>query len=691
MGIDNNSFSNFGFDIGKDAKLLGRLKLPYKSFNFLSLLSKQYGTNKYDSAKDLIELCQWMYVHISDIRNIINRLAEYVITDLQIDDTYTQVPKDNQQTLLDILNKVNLKSKLVQIAKLYFATGNVMTSVECKFKKHLQCPRCQTLYNINKINFTFDTKNINYIAKCINSKCKYLGPMNILDVPSRSPENIQIKIWDWHDIEFNYNPISDEYRYYYKIPHDIVKEFFDRNADKFLLETTPHYMIKDIFEKKRVSNKGTSDKFRTVGFQQGKIKHIKNDSIMLSVMGGWGEPLTIGVLQDAFFMQLLRQAQAVLLADYIIPIRIVSPDPSAVSMMDINLFAKNFDELYAQFQKDPMQIMKAPFPIQYQTMTGEGKTLFLSNEMDYTRNAIRRGLGAPAELLDGGLQNFSSGQISLRMLENFFANFLNNVMNDLVNNFFIPNICIALKMPSFKVTFAKFKTLDDVQQKQAKLNLYDRNLISDTDIYSDYDTPRPSEKELMESVERKGKRDGKYQLILGDYQAEAQSNMSRKTVQDQFEVAAMQEKEQKVMNAKMDQDPNAAIGPNANKNVLSSDKTQAGGKNTLSPTGEQLQDPEQLGDYALSQLQTQDELNSFIGVLQQQLPDNPDYVQSVADYINKNFQGSKLQPQSKSKAPTKGGVDPKKNNVTNSDTRPRDKDGGVNVRPPSPIKPPRAK
>lgn len=667
--------TDFGIDINKNAKMLGRLKLPYKSFNFLSLLTRQYGASKYDSARDLIELSQWMYVHVSDIRNIINRLAEYAITDMQIDDTDNSVPKDQQTTQLNLLNKIGLKNILLQAAKLFYATGNVLLSIENRFKKHLECPKCESIYNIQRFEFRFDTKNINYIGKCLNKECNYKGPMNVLDIKSRSPENIKIKIWDWHDIQFNYNSISDEYQYYHRIPEDMIKGFLEKEPDKFLLETTPHFIIKDIFTKKRLSNRGVSDKFRMVAFLPGKIKHLKNDSVMSSVMGGWGEPLTIGVLQDAFFMQLLRQAQAVLLADFIIPIRVVSPDPAAVNMMDLGDFAKKFDELYAQFQKDPMQIMKAPFPIQYQTMTGEGKTLLLTNEMEATRNSIRRGTGVPAELLDGGLQNMSGGTISLRMLENFLGNFVNSTMTDLVNNFIIPNICIILKMPAFRINFAKFKNIDDVQQKQAKLNLYDRNLLSDTDIYNDYEMPRPSEDELIKSVERKGRRDGKYQLLLQDYQAEGQSVLMRKQNQVQMDIQAAQIQEQQIMAAKQS-DPNADGMPLTEADTPANAGVGKGDPNKLAPTGENLQPPEQLGDYALSQLHGPDEINSFMEVLKKQMPNNQQYVQQVGDYINKS---------------SGGGAKNAKTTVTNSDTRPRQKDGKVDMRPNPLVKPPRRK
>lgn len=694
---DYTPFSgSMGFDIAKDPKMLGRLKLPYKSFNFLALLSRQYGKEKYDSARDIMELCQWMYVHVSDIRNIINRLSEYIITDIQIDDTHTPLDKDEQYVLLNILEKLKLKPKLVQIAKSYFATGNAITSIDVKIRKHLECPKCTTVYNIARIDFRFDTKGINYIAKCQNSKCGYKGPMNVMDQRSRTPESINIKLWDWHDIEFNYNPISDEYRYYYKIPVDIYKGLMGKEPDPFLLETTPHNILKEIFSKKKKSfGFQNSEKSRLMGFPPNKVRHIKNDSVMSTVLGGWGEPITIGVLQDAFFMQLLRQAQAVLLTDYVIPIRIVSPDPSAMQMMDLKEFASKFDDLYAQFQKDPLQIMKSPFPIQYQTMSAEGKSLFLSNEMDYTRQCIRRGIGVPTELLDGGMQNFSASNISLRMLENFVGNFISTVINDVVNDFFIPNICIILKIPTFRVSFTKFKAMDDVQQKQAKLNLYQMNMVADTDIYDDYGIKTPSEEELVKSVERRAVRDGKYQLGLGKFQAEIQSDTTRRSVQSQFEIAELQEKEQKIKGARQQQD--ADDPENAHEFV-------GGDPNAANPTADpnegqqqqsQLQPPEELAEHALNQLTTQNELASFLTVLQKQMPDNPEYVKAVSDYINTHFTGSEVKQDKQNlggqqpEVGGEGGPNPKKTNITGENTRPREKDGGVDLRPMPSVKPPR--
>lgn len=658
----HNNDLNFSFDIGKDPYALGRLKLPYKSLNFLSLLYKRSGRDKYDSARDMMEICQWMYIHVSDVRNIINRLAEYIITDIQIDNSASSFSKEQQDNFLNILEKINLKPTLIRAAKQFFSVGNVITSVEVKFKKHLICPKCSTTYPINLMTYKFNVKDVTYETTCLKNSCKYKGPMKVLDSRIRKPENIYLKIWDWHDIDFDFNPISDEYKYYYKIPKDVIAGLDRKIPDAFLLNTTPDFIIQDIYKKKtKLKFAGTSDKARVVAFKQGKIKHIKNDSIMCNIMGGWGEPLTMGVLQDVFFMQLLRQAQSVILADYLIPIRIVSPDPAANNFSDIGRFAQEFDKLYEQFQRNPLQIFKVPYPIQYQTLTGEGKTLFLSNEMDYTRQAIRRGMGVPSELLDGGMQNYSAGNISIRMLENFVLNFTSAVINDLVNNFLIPNICVNLDLKPFKINFSKFKSMDDVQKNQTRLNLYDRNLLTDLDIYDSFGEKRPSDDDIISSVERKAKRDGTYQNIVGNFQGELQTNLAIRNAQTTMDIQEMTMKEQQLQANKNPQ----PAGPTAGSPPVDNG-------DTVQPTGEQLPPAEQMGESAMNQLQTPEELQAFIDVLSKNMSDNPGYVEEVSNYIMSNSPLMSSGP-------------------ANEDTRPRKKDGGVDVRPDPTQKPPRRK
>jgi hypothetical protein len=634
--VINPSLNNFLFDLSYDPRVLGRLKLPYKSLNFLAILSRQTGVDKYDRATEIIELCHWIYNQVSDVRNIINRLAEYAITDLQIDDTHTKLTKDEQQTLLRALEVIGIKSTLVEAAKLYFATGNVLCSVENRFKKNLKCPKCKITVPITSIDATYDVTQLKFKANCVDKRCNFTGFFEEIDQKIRRAEDIFIRLWDWREIDFTYNPISDEYKYFHKIPSYFSQKLLKGKPDTFLLQTTPKDILEEIFIKGRNQIATSSVKGKVVGFKPGKIKHVKRPSTISSVMEGWGEPVTVGVLQDSFFMMLLRQAQATLLTDYIIPIRIVSPDPSAKDMMDISQFAMHFDRMYDSFQKDPMQIMKFPFPIQYQTLSGEAKQFFLSNEIDYTRQAIRRGVGLPSELLDGGLQNFSAGSISLRMLENFFINFTKNVIVDLVNNFIIPQVCIILDIPPFRVEMAKFKMIDDINQKQAVLDLFDRNLIADTQIYDQYNIERPSDRELNESVQRKGQRDRIYQIELAEAQAEGASLLAERQISDQFRFQDMQTKNNELQAAKQTE---SQVDPNTQG---TESQMEGNVQPTMTTSGEQLPDPNTLAQDVLNQLQSPEEINNFMELLGKRVSD-PKYLEQVKASIEHNTRATQLE------------------------------------------------
>lgn len=593
------------------------------------------GVDKYDRATEILELCTWIYQQVSDVRNIINRLSEYCITDLVIDDTHTSLTKDEEDTLLRALEVMGLKSKLIDAAKQYFATGNVFCSVETRFKKQLKCPKCGLLVPLTSMDATYDVTKLKFKAKCISKKCNYSGYFEEIDQKLRRPEDIFIRLWDFHEIEFTYNPISDEYKYYHKIPRSFTEKLVKGRPDTFLVQTTPKEILEEIFSKggNRIVTNPVKDKL--VGFGAGKIKHIKRPSTISSIMEGWGEPITVGVIQDSFFMMLLRQAQATLLTDYIVPIRIVSPDPSVKDLMDMSEFPRLFDGVYESFQKDPMQIMKFPYPIQYQTLSGEAKQFFLSNEIDYTRQAIRRGIGLPSELLDGGMQNFSAGSISLRMLENFFLNFTKNIVIDLVNNFIIPRVCVILDIPPFRVEMSKFKMIDDVNQKQAILDLFDRNLVPDTQIYDQYSISRPSDKELNESVQRKGQRDKIYQVEIAEAQAEGASLLAERQMSDQMKMQDMQTKNNELQAAKQteeSQDPNLA----------GEGQMQGNQSPTLSPDGSQLPSPDELANNVVGQLQTPEEINNFLELLNKRVND-PKYIGDVKNAIQHVLRANQIE------------------------------------------------
>src|SRR5690606_22829511 len=195
--------------------------------------------------------------------NIINRLAEYSITDLQIDSS-TLASEDDEEIYLKLLDKLDIKSKLIEIAKTYFATGNAFASIDIKFKKHFKCPDCGIVYPARVDNFGFKknkkTRKIYFTSKCENSKCKYNGRVETIDIKIKKPENIKVKIWDWHDIDFNWNPISDEYMYYYKVPSSFVENVRKtKNPDPFLLISTPQDILEEIFKEENLFSNYSTD------------------------------------------------------------------------------------------------------------------------------------------------------------------------------------------------------------------------------------------------------------------------------------------------------------------------------------------------------------------------------------------------------------------------------------------------
>lgn len=416
-----------------------------------------------------------------------------------------------------------------------------------------------------------------------------------------------IRLWDWHDIDFEYNPISEEYVYYYKIPQDLYEKLEkEKKGNSFLLETTPKEILEEIFSESDISFKKKSKKIK---FKNEKIKHIKRPSTISSIMEGWGEPITMGVLQESFFMLLLRQAQAVLLADYIIPIRIVSPDAKALELMEISQFAMHFDAIYDSFQKDPFQIMKFPFPIMYQTLSGEAKQIFLSNEIEYVRNTIRRGIGLPAELLDGSLQYYSAGSVFARMFENFAYNFIKSVIYDLTNNFILPQICDILELNDmFRIDMARLKTIDDINQKRAILELFDRNLVPDTYIYDNYNIPRPVESELMDSINRRIKRESVYKEKMTETDIKLNSSISERGFYDKLKQEdLMLEKEKERRERELENE------------------------NMQTPQG--FPPPRDLAFEIISKVKNRNEINKILKELSEKI-NNQEYVQSVINYIN---------------------------------------------------------
>ena len=170
----------------------------------------------------------------------------------------------------------------------------------------------------------------------------------------------------------------------------------------------------------------------------------------------------------------------------------------------------------------------------------------LTPEMKFLEEEIINSLGVPLEFIKGG-STFTSGSVSLRIVENHFLNY-RELLQDFLNHFVVKKVGQYLKYPAVTLSFKKFKMADDIQAKQVLMNLNQSGKISDEKMLEEfgynYDKESSAIQEglkfqrtqLIEDSKAQSTAQGEATVIGSAYQVRAQTAMEREQLRLQTEM-----------------------------------------------------------------------------------------------------------------------------------------------------------
>jgi hypothetical protein len=187
---------------------------------------------------------------------------------------------------------------------------------------------------------------------------------------------------------------------------------------------------------------------------------------------GWGVPPLFRVLEDTYYYKILRRANEALAQEHVTPFRILSPgvagDVSALRSLNLADWQTRIKSELNNFRRDPNHIMVSPIPLNVEQMGGQARVMMVAAEMEAAARNIAMGLGCPLELVMGGL-NWSGASVSLRVLENHFLNDRQNSQRLL--DYIEPKLATHFNLPRIKLRLSDFKMADDAQMLANKINL----------------------------------------------------------------------------------------------------------------------------------------------------------------------------------------------------------------------------
>lgn len=415
---------------------------------------------------DVIRWARFITMQSPVTTEVIRKLATYPITDFTVD---TEKPATKSK-YNEIFKSVKLKSALHDIGFDYYTTGNVFISIYFPIQRNLVCPSCKTPFPAKGSNFV-KFSNYNFEGEC--PKCSSKGIFQVKDIKSYSIQDMNLIKWDPINISVNHNPITNEYDYYYKISNDVKRRI--KAGDRLFVDSMPMSLIEAV--------KNNQD-FK---FDNSNFFHMKNISTG-QLIEGISVPPLISHFGLVFYQASLRKANEAIAQDYMTPLRIIYPQTQTsnsdpVVSLSMRNFQARMSDAMQKHKMDPNHVVIAPVPVGYEAVSGEGKALLVTSEIELAEESLLLSLGVSKELLTG-TTNWTSSTVGLRMLENTMLSYTGQV-NDLIE-WVMNKIARYLGIDTCAVTLTPFKLTDDDNLREVLLKLHMDGRASTSTLYESY-------------------------------------------------------------------------------------------------------------------------------------------------------------------------------------------------------------
>lgn len=414
--------------------------------------------------KQLFKWTEYLYYNSAQIFAGVRKYAEYPITEINLNSTSNPLKVQYKELLEEI---VGIKNILIQASIDLQIYGNSFSSINMPFKRYLKCPDCRSTFAADSIEFKFNLKDLSFKSKCLD--CGYSGKMEHRDTKIVDGHKINIIRWDPKDISLSYNPLASDYEYYLEIPKELVAKV--RSGNSHVISTTPISFLEAI------------SKDMMYKFQKNKIFHMKFDA-PAGVKRGWGYPPLCAAIPLYHHTMVLRKANEAIALERIIPMRVMSPQATSgsadpITTMSISGFMEDLKKNIEDWRRDPNHIMLSPISVGVQQVGGEGRALMVDAEIQRAEDNIIASLGFPKEFVYGGL-SFTGSSVTLRMLENQLESSTFQINKYL--KWVTKEIGGYMGWGPIEVELGNFKMVDDIQQKQLIMQLFQQQLVSKTTL-----------------------------------------------------------------------------------------------------------------------------------------------------------------------------------------------------------------
>ncbi len=498
------------------SEVLGRRYQPFSNPFF-----DQASTYIPPTIKSLFSFCRFFYMTHGVVHAVVMKASEYPITDIILQHQNEHIVRKWEELMLGTLNyRVHQFESNLD----YWVYGNCFSSPSFPFKKYLTCGSCSKKQGALESRAQWRYTNNKFWYSC--PKCGQSGYAKSHDEQLTRYSEIGIIRWSPENISIVHNETTG------RIDHilDLSAEFknYIQMGRKDMVATTPEIFLSAVRER------------RAIVFDPQSMFHMRRPT--LSTMNkGWGIPLLMPVLKDAYYMQIMKKAQESVLLTHLTPQTFLFPQPATgvadpFTTSNLASWRDHIRRELARQRMDPSYYGILPFPLGHQTIGENGKSLLLMPEIQQLAEMMVTAMGFPVDLIFGQ-GTYAGSSVNMRMLENFF---LSNVQAQIRQmHWFMRRFASFLNWPLADGKFKPFRMADDLQRQAFMFQMNAAGKISDTTLLagSDLKTEEESKLRLSELAIQKesitkhqliqAEVAGEVALVNAKYQKQAQDLMQQ--------------------------------------------------------------------------------------------------------------------------------------------------------------------
>ena len=410
------------------------------------------------SIYDVLRWAEFLWLTYGTYRMAAQRVVRYFLTQIELTDASDDEKEKYEKFLIEELHIMDV---LATAGDNYMAYGNCVITLSVPFRRYLRCPKCALERPIAKVKYSFSLSTAEFRSECPDKRCGYKGAFERCDRRSLSADPIRVIFIPPQEIRTQYHPLTGHTNYFWQIPGNITYMITSGNA--FYLEHTAWEVIEAVKDKQKL--------FR---FAPDVLYHLKDETIAGVRSFAWGIPLVMSNFKQAWYIQVLKRYNEAIALDYIIPFRVITPEPGtsreADPVLHTNLatFYGRVMTMFRQHRKDPTSIHALPFPIKMQMLGADGKELAPMDLIDKATDEFLNSQGVPAELYRGTLQ-LQAMPTALRLFERTWVHLVTG-LNGLIGWLF-KSISGLQNWENMKGRLQPVTLAENLEDKQIRLQL----------------------------------------------------------------------------------------------------------------------------------------------------------------------------------------------------------------------------